>query len=258
MEGGSSATVRDSSIWYRSRVSGGSDPTFTGTTFERAQLTVQDGSAPKIADGSINGDCGDQTVAVLGGASPVFQGNVFTAAELDVRGTTGAATDQTHATIEDNRFSFSSLIAVSIADDATAILSGNRFTGNTQAINVSRATATIRDNMFVSNTNAMTLSGAAGEVAGNSVRGGDYGVSIVSAGAPVITGNTIENATARGILVGGGTSPTIEGNTICGSALNIEVRSDAAPAVGANDVCPDEAPATSQTEHFPPSAGAAG
>ena len=265
VEGGSSATVRDSSIWYRSRVSGGSDPTLTGTTFERAHLTIQDGSAPTIADGTINGDCGDQAVAVLGGASPVFRGNVFIAAELDVRGTSEAATDPaeaatdpTRATIEDNRFTFSNLVAVSIADDAIATLSGNQFTGNTQAINVSRATATIRDNTFVSNTNAMTLSGAEGEVAGNSVRGGDYGVSIVSAGAPVITGNTIENATARGILVGGGTSPTIEGNTICGSALNIEVRSDAAPSVGANEACPDGAAPTGQTEAFPPLAGAAG
>ncbi len=270
VEGGSSATVRDSSIWYRSRVSGGSDPTFTGTTFQRAQLTVQDGSAPTFADGTISGDCGDDTVTVVGGSYPVLRGNQFINAELDVRGgsaeATGAtestraadATGPTGATIEDNRFSFSNLVAVSIADDAIATVSGNQFTGNTQAVNVSHATATIRDNTFVNNMNAMTLSVAAGEVSGNTVRGGDYGVSVVSAGAPSITGNTIENATARGILVGGGTSPSITGNSICGSAINLFVQSNATPTVGANEVCPDGAPATGQTEHFPPSAGAAG
>ena len=241
VEGGSSATVRDSAIWYRSRIAGGSDPTFTGSTFDRAQLTIQDGSAPRIADGIIRGDCGDDTVAVVGDSSPVFRGNLFTSAELDVR---GAAGEQAMVTIEDNSFSFSDLVAVTIADDAVATITGNSLTGNTQAVSVSHATATIRDNTFVNNINAVTLSGAEGEVSGNTVRGGDYGLSVVSGGAPVITGNTIENATARGILVAGGTSPSISGNTVCGSAVNLYVQPNADPAIGDNDLCADEEAAT--------------
>jgi hypothetical protein len=168
----------------------------------------------------------------------VFRGNWMLKVELEIQ---GAVDDGTRATVVDNRFVSSNLVALRVTDGASATISGNSFTSSTQGLNVTDASAIVQANEFVSNINAMTLSNADAEVSGNTIRGGDYGVSVVSGGAPAITGNHIENAQQRGILVGGGTSPLVEGNTICGGAINLYVDPNANPKLGSNDVCPDGA-----------------
>ena len=236
VDGASGATIHDSTIWHRTRIGGGSEPTFSGGSFEYPQLTIQDGAAPMIADAVIRGDCGDDAVVVVGGSTPTFKDNWFMQAELEVR---GAIDEATAATIDGNTFSSADLVAITISDDASATIEANSFTANTQGINVSHAAALIRGNSFISNTNAVTLAAAEAEVVDNVIRGGAYGLSVVYSGAPTIVGNTIENTRMRGILVAGGTSPTIDGNTVCGADINLDLAPNANPVIGHNDICPD-------------------
>jgi nitrous oxidase accessory protein NosD len=143
----------------------------------------------------------------------------------------------TSAIIEGNTFSSAPDEAVEVTTGAETTIVDNRFYGNGQAVTVSHAGATIRDNGFVSNTTAINLMGTDAKVAGNSISDGDMGISIVTSGAPDIRDNMVEGLASRGIFVGGGTRPTIEGNTACGSGVDVYVEPSAHPVMGDNDIC---------------------
>jgi Right handed beta helix region len=241
VEDRSDATINDSQIWNRVRIAGGSAPTFRGGRFEDARIAIQDGSAPLIADADVFGDCSGGQISVVGGSSATFRHSAFTDIEFHIE---GGPDLHTQAVIEDNRIAAAGSVAVSISDGANASIERNSFVGSLQAVRVSHASAMVRDNKFVSDVNAITLSDADAVVTGNTVRFGDYALSVVSSGAPVISRNVIESATTRGILVGSGTSPTIDGNTVCGSAVNLYIDPAADPVIGHNDICPDRVAGT--------------
>jgi len=91
--------------------------------------------------------------------------------------------------------------------------------------------------VFVDNDVAVSLSASNSEIAANEVSGGVIGISVADSGSPMIKDNAIEDARSRGIVVGAGTSPTIDGNTICGSSVNIHIEEGADPGLGENDLC---------------------
>jgi hypothetical protein len=234
--GGSHASVRDTELWYRVRVSGGSAPTFSQSDFRFAYLVVQDGSTPVISDSTISGDCSCSDAIVVGGSLAVFRDDVFTGSGLDIVGRDG---DGTAALVEGNRFSTHTMDALSVMDSATATISGNAFYGNQQGVRVAHASADVRDNDFVNNWNSVLLLDADASLVDNTIRGGTLGVSVTGAGSPHISGNVVENATHRGIFAADGTSPEIDHNRICGSVFNLLIEPEADPIVGDNEVCPD-------------------
>lgn len=234
--GGSRASVRDTELWYRVRVSGGSAPTFSQSDFKFARLVFQDGSTPVISDSYVSGDCSCSDAMVVGGSAAVFRDNVFTGSGLDIVGRDG---DGTGALVEGNRFSSHTADALSVLDSATATISGNAFYGNQQGVRVAHASADVRDNDFVNNWNGVLMLDADASLVDNTIRGGSFGVSVTAGGSPRLSANLIENAATSGVLAGKGTSPVIEGNTVCGSAYNLKVDPDAHPTIGDNEVCPD-------------------
>lgn len=237
IEDGSTADVRDSILWQRVRIGGGSAPTISDSDLSGVALVVQAGSSPVFADNSLSGDCGCRDAIVVGGSTPTFEGNSFVFAGIDILGLDG---DGTFAHVEGNRFSAHDADALTVSDGADALILGNKFYGNNQGVRVHEASAAVRDNEFVGNWNAVMLSATDATLADNTIRGGDYGVSIGNGSTPSISGNLIENVGTRGIFVADGTSPTVEGNTICGSAENLVVGPAGHPVLIANDICTDE------------------
>jgi hypothetical protein len=49
----------------------------------------------------------------------------------------------------------------------------------------------------------------------------------------------VEGSSVSGILIAGGASPVVSGNTVCGSATNLDIREGAEPDLGENEICPD-------------------
>jgi hypothetical protein len=237
IEDGSRARIDDVDLWHRVRIGGGSTPTFTKSHLKSAEVEIQDGAAPVFHDSTVSGDCGCATVVVHGGAGGEFTDNHFHIASLRVSGDPEDRVDP--VIIEDNQFYNSVRDALSVVDGGAATIVGNDFTGNRQAVYVFEAAADVRDNTFSSNWNGITLSHATGHVQDNSFGGGEYAISIAMGGGPVIRGNTITNAASRGIFAADGTSPTIEGNSICGSKYNLFIAPEAEAVVGDNELCPD-------------------
>lgn len=236
IDGGSTASVNATETWYQVRIAGASSPTIRESQLKSALVTIQGGSTPLIADGFVSGDCSCGGIEVLGGSNPMVRGNSFIAAGLAIM---GHEHDGTGANLEQNRFSSSTGEAVMVSDTATATLTRNAFYGNHRGVHVVGASADMRENDFVGNWNGVMLDDAEAEIRGNTIRGGSYGISVANAGSPLIAGNLVENAAARGIVVGDDTSPVLEGNTVCGSPLNIYIAPDADPTTGDNDICPD-------------------
>ena len=240
IEDGSAASVRDNEVHYRLRISGDSTPVLVGNALKQSHLLIQDGSAPTLNDNTVSGSCECGAAIVVGGARPNLIANTFTGGSLHIAGLDG---DGTSAIIEDNRFSSSGGSGVLVTDGATAVLTGNSFYGNQQAVHVAEATAEVRANQFVGNWNSVLLRDTDSTLSGNTIRGGTIAVTVSGARSPLIRDNLIENVAMRGILVARGASPTIEGNTICGSSVNLFLAEGAEPTIGENDICPDLAPA---------------
>lgn len=137
-----------------------------------------------------------------------------------------------------------SQVGVEVAtDDATVEIEGNRFVDVPLAVRVAngRDVSVERNEFIDSNVAVAWYAEGAGSVADNVITGGVTGIA-VEEGAPSIVGNTIEGASSQGIAVSSLTSPTIEGNSVCGSRENLSISKFAEPVVGENDICPDEPP----------------
>ena len=238
IEDGSTARIRDATLRYRVRIGGGSAPVISQSRLSSASVLVQDGAAPVFAEVDFHGDCCERHAIVARGASLKLIDSVMNCAAVWVR---GHEEDATTAVLEGNRFSSLAAEAVSITDTARATVAGNSFYGNHQGVRVYAASADVRDNDFVSNWNSVMLTDADATVTGNSIRGGEIGISVAQSGSPLITGNTVENVSKLGITATNGTSPTIEGNVICGSAQAFSFAPEAAPVLGDNDICADAA-----------------
>jgi hypothetical protein len=230
---GAEVTVDGSRITHTIRVDGGSSLRIHDGFLVYPSIAVQ-GSSTLHLDGSSVWACEGPPLSVTGGSAAAVRDNQFWDGGIDVRGTIGT---RTSATIEGNTFSSAPDEAVYVTTGAEATIVGNRFHGNGHGVTVSHAGAIIRDNGFVSNTTAVNLMGADAQVAGNTISAGDMGISIVMSGAPEIRDNTVERLTSRGIFVGGGTRPTIEGNTACDSGVDLYIEPSAHPVMGDNDIC---------------------
>jgi parallel beta-helix repeat protein len=78
------------------------------------------------------------------------------------------------------------------------------------------------------------------EVRDNVVSGGVSGIVVTSGGSPSLIGNTIEDASGRGVAIGRGTSPALQDNRICGNATNLFVDEGADPLIDdTNEICED-------------------
>ncbi len=242
VDDGSRATVRDSTIWHRVRIGGGSTPTFEeGNVFQYARITIQGGSAPVIEDSTIWGcdtACDVQALNVAGGSTPIIRGNRFHEGGIVI---IGGIDDGTSAIIEGNTFVDAPDSAISVQDDAKATIEGNTITGNQTGISISHSDVSVRDNELAGNHQGIVLPGSSSEVVDNRVVGGDIGVIVDYSGAPSIDSNSVEGATVVGVHLGAGTKPTVIGNRICGSKVNLLVEPAAKPTLGDNDICPDGA-----------------
>jgi hypothetical protein len=230
---GADATVDRSRITHTIRVDGDSTLRIRGGFLAYPEIAVQGGSTLHLGGSSVWA-CDGPPLSVTGGSTATVRDNQFHDGGIDVRGTTGT---KTSVTIEGNTFGAAPDEAVYVTTGAEATIVGNRFYGNSHAVTVSHAGATIRDNRFISNTTAVNLMGADAQVVGNSVSGGDMGISIVMSGTPEIRDNIVEALVSRGIFVGGGTRPTIEGNNACGSGVDLYIEPSAHPVLGDNDIC---------------------
>ena len=54
----------------------------------------------------------------------------------------------------------------------------------------------------------------------------------------------MSGATERGIFVDAGTSPTLIGNSVCGSEMNLIIHEKANPVLEDNEICEDTPAAT--------------
>ena len=110
---------------------------------------------------------------------------------------------------------------------------------NQNAVAIEGSHAAVRGNEFLDNYTSLSLSDSSSELSGNRIQGGVIGIEIEGSGEPLVVGNSLEDARSRGIVIGGGTSPVIEGNSVCGSVVNLVVDAGAQPTIGDNDICPD-------------------
>jgi hypothetical protein len=80
----------------------------------------------------------------------------------------------------------------------------------------------------------------------NAIDGGGAGIVIlVGGGSPALIGNTVEGASRRDIPVGDSSSSTPTGNRVCGNGTNAFVDGSAEPVLDDNDICLD-APAANE------------
>lgn len=218
-------------------------------------IALGDVSGLVLRDSSIEGNI----VTAPGGSTLTIEGNSF-------KGGASAFVGQGEAVVRDNEFldgaglSFSDgmtgivegnvfmapevpdllATAISIDTDSDMVVRANSISGAQVGISVSAmGSAAIEDNELVDDGIGIGWSSTQpGTIDGNSIRGGQSGL-ILSAGSPVVTGNTVEDATFRGIAVMRLASPSLGGNTVCDCTTNLWVDEQAEPEMGDNQICPD-------------------
>jgi hypothetical protein len=112
------------------------------------------------------------------------------------------------------------------------------FLGDT-AIEASRASAgEISDNVVVDSRTGIHLGREGQVVEGNQITGGLVG--IVTNGSPSLTGNRVEGAAERGLVLWG--APVLRDNHSCGNGENLFIAPAATPDIDeSNEICPDTA-----------------
>ena len=64
--------------------------------------------------------------------------------------------------------------------------------------------------------------------------------ALVLAGSPSLVDNSVQGASASGIVVGRGTSPILRGNTSCNNGENLKIIDPATPDIDdTNKICED-------------------
>ncbi len=227
--------VTQSQVWHTVRIDGGSSVSLRDGFLQFPNVAVQGASQLELVGNSIwAGNA--QPLSVTDGSSATVRTNKFHGGGIDIHGSAGAVVG---ATIEGNSFDAAPGTSVYVTTDVQATIADNRFVGNANGVTISHADATVRDNRFVSNATAVNLSGSHSKVTGNTVSGGEVGMRVVVGGAPTIRDNTIDGTADRGIIIGGRTRPIVEGNRVCGSAINLHIEPTARPTLADNDICPD-------------------
>ena len=214
-----------------------SQVTMDETLLQWAKLVVQGGSHIDIEDGSSFG-ADYQPITVVEEGTATIARTRFMEGGVDVLGSADGAGS---AQISASQFVSAPGNAVRVEGGASATLWDNDFTGNHRAVTVIGSAAEVRDSTFLDNRTSLEISGSGGEYRQNEISGGVTGIELKDGGDAFIAGNTVDDARSRGIVIGAGTSPTVEGNRFCGSMVNVLLEEGAAPVFGENEVCPDRA-----------------
>ncbi len=177
-------------------------------------------------------------VLVSGGASALIEGNDFTGGSIRVDG-------GVDVTVRDNVIR--GLVPVVgepgidiRGPDASALVTGNSVSDAGIGVSIADgAAATVEDNELARNSVGVAwFAWIPGAIDGNVIEGGAMGISI-SSDTPSVTGNSVDDATVRGVAIGGGATPSVDANSVCGSETNLWVAESATPQLGENDICPD-------------------
>ena len=147
------------------------------------------------------------------GIDPVVQGNTIRGSRIGIQVGSAAAPYVAGNTIELNE---------------TGLLTGSESAG-----------LVAEDNDFADNVVAIVIGRTDGRFEDNTILGGSSGIVMDAGGSPTVVRNTVEGASADGVRIGAGTSPTFEGNRLCGNGQNLAVESGDSKAgyLAQNDVC---------------------
>ena len=116
---------------------------------------------------------------------------------------------------------------------------GNTVTGTSSGgIYVTAPGTSVESNQLSGNKVGIMFHTSEGTVSDNVVRGGQSGIT-VGAGAALVTGNDVEGAETRGLVVING-SPVLRDNHSCGNGENLFVADAASPDIDdSNEICED-------------------
>ena len=230
----------------------GTPPASAGTAIARA-IVVTGGADADIVDNEFVGGTG---INVFEYSVARIEGNHFV-----VGGIYGDYGDGT--TIRDNIFSEAAPMAIRFGEPADVLVEGNRIEDREVAINTinglgpavirgndirgaemtaisaDSSTGQVIDNVIADSNLGISWSGDGGLVAGNTINGGATGI-IVGAGTSTVRDNSVKGATNRGMSVYPSAVTGLSGNTLCGNAINLDVRDEAEVMDdGTNEVCED-------------------
>jgi parallel beta-helix repeat protein len=207
---GSSPILRDSS-WAGTLFSSGSSPTIEGNAITSGMMAMDGpGEAVVRANTFHDGASFNLDFELTG----VVEGNDLGAGNIGV----GSGSSMT---VRDNviRDALNVEAAIQVGETgSSATITGNTIADSAGGIYVGY--------------------GATANVDGNELTGNDFGIRWASSKTGAIEGNTV-NGGDTGISIWRG-NPSLVGNTVCGSGVNLEVTEIAEPVIGENDICPDK------------------
>ena len=217
-------------------------------------LLIDEGSTALIE----NSVMVDTDIGIRAGTSPTLLGNEITIGAIWID---GEGDPSTEPVVQENTIAGSvkwgivawadarpEIIGNTITDardgieveDSAALLRGNTISGSrSRGISVVNGDdAIVEDNVLTDNATGISTTSSDATLAGNTVNGGSVGI-IVAGGSPTLEGNEVSGAD-RGLVIGFGTTPTLEANTVCGNTTNLEVNARAEmPDTTGNEICED-------------------
>ena len=235
VDGAGAPTISGGQMWHRVQIDDDSTVTFVDALLQYGKVVVQGGSRLAFTGGTVFAS-DIQPVTVVDGASATIAGTEFQRGGVDV---VGGERGGTSVAITGSSFASVTGYAVRVTDGASATITDSAFSRNQNAVAIEGSDAAVRDNEFLDDYTSLSLSDSSSELSGNRVQGGVIGIEIEGSGEPLVVGNSLEDVRSRGIVIGSGTSPVIEGNAVCGSVVNLVVDAGAQPTIGENDICPD-------------------
>ena len=220
-------------LWSRLQVDEASTLVLDDALLQWPRLVVQGGSQVEIRGGTVFGSDGPPIVVIDDGSLRA-EGTEFVQGGVHVVGTEDATA---FATITDSSFASAPLHAVHVDGGAGALLERDTFTDSHIAVAVGGADVVVRDSVFLSNQTALELDRAGGEYVRNDIDAGDIGIHVKEGGEPIVRDNTVDDANLRGIIIGAGSRPSVDGNRLCGNRIDIHIEPDAEPVLGDNETC---------------------
>lgn len=226
--GGTTATVSDSS-WDGTWIVAGSSPTLEGNSVSGFGRLF--GPSDAVIRG--NAFLGEADIAV-NLFSGLFEGNDFDGTNLTIESGTleGGGPDDSDLTIRGNTFhdvkwdATRGMGAVVIRDPgSTVAIADNSISGSDTGIVLqSRVTATVSGNKLTGNVNAVTTASSDVVLEDNAITGNRTGLKVFGSEQPTLTGNTFcQNGANVEMMSAGQEPPGLEGNEVCADVAVIDV-----------------------------------
>lgn len=240
---GSRATVRDSIFEGGSGifVVDASTPLITGNTLRGGAGIGEDfGDGTIIRDNRISGAPYTAIAIYRPVRATLIEGNTFADSPHGVW-MEPASGEWEQPLIRSNSFT-DCTTGIAVSYGAAPTIEANTLTGSYGAgiqLMSGPGSARIIDNVFVDNRTGIDISQTDAHIEGNELRGGTAGLVVHGGGTATITGNTIEGATDYGVKMQRRAGPTLTDNRICHNGTNLEIGEGAEPVMHGNDVCPD-------------------